>query len=287
MKSIISLILLLITTTFANAVPLTTKPNIINMMVTPCAANTLILGNGATAAPLCGPVLDTNVATWLTTPTGANLAAALTTALPVSKGGTNCTAASGTCLDNITGFATTGLEARTGAGTYSARTITGTSGQLTVTNGDGVSGNPTLTIGAIPAFSVNKNGTDQTGIASATFTQVTFGTELYDVGNFFASNAWTPPAGKVHMSADISFSGSNIPAASNCAVAIFKNAASFMQVSANPFTNAGAGVVSIDDIANGSDAYTVSVFITTGGGTTATVTGNAVQTRFTGHWISP
>ena len=36
--------------------------------------------------------LGANVATWLGTPSGANLAAALTTALPVSKGGTNQTA---------------------------------------------------------------------------------------------------------------------------------------------------------------------------------------------------
>lgn len=284
MKTFISFILLLITTLVANA-QTTTKPNLISMMLTPCAANALIIGNGATAAPLCGPVLGTNVGTWLTTPSGANLAAALTTALPISKGGTNCLAASGTCLDNITGFATTGLEARTGAGTYSSRTITGTTNQITITNGDGVAGNPTIVIAGLPAFSVNKNGSDQTGVASATFTQVTFGTELYDVGNFFTANAWTPPAGKVHLNADISFSGT-ITAASNCSVAIFKNGASLMQVSTNPFTNAGAGVVSIDDIANGSDAYTVDVFITTSAGT-ATVIGNIAQTRFTGHWFSP
>ncbi|PXX37653.1 MULTISPECIES: hypothetical protein [Burkholderia] len=36
----------------------------------------------------------------------------------VAKGGTGCTAASGTCLDNITGFASTGFLKRTGAGAY-------------------------------------------------------------------------------------------------------------------------------------------------------------------------
>jgi hypothetical protein len=40
---------------------------------------------------------------------------------------------------------TNGLIARTGTGTVAGRTITGTSNRITVTNGDGVSGNPTLT----------------------------------------------------------------------------------------------------------------------------------------------
>lgn len=36
----------------------------------------------------------------------------------VAQGGTNCSNASGTCLDNITGFSGTGVVSRTGAGTY-------------------------------------------------------------------------------------------------------------------------------------------------------------------------
>ncbi len=39
---------------------------------------------------------------------------------------------------------TDGILTRTGVGTVSARTITGTANQITVSNGDGVSGNPTL-----------------------------------------------------------------------------------------------------------------------------------------------
>jgi hypothetical protein len=48
-------------------------------------------------------------------------------------------------LGAVAGLATTGIIARTGAGTASTRTITGGTG-LTVTNGDGVSGNPTLAL---------------------------------------------------------------------------------------------------------------------------------------------
>lgn len=39
-----------------------------------------------------------------------------------------------------------GMWARTGSGTGSARTISGTANEITVTNGDGVAGNPTLSV---------------------------------------------------------------------------------------------------------------------------------------------
>lgn len=50
-------------------------------------------------------------------------------------------------LTAVAGLSSTGLIARTGSGTASVRTITGTSNRVTVSNGDGVSGNPTLDIG--------------------------------------------------------------------------------------------------------------------------------------------
>ena len=43
-------------------------------------------------------------------------------------------------------LATNGVIVRTGTGTVAARTITGTTNQITVTNGDGVSGNPTISL---------------------------------------------------------------------------------------------------------------------------------------------
>lgn len=56
----------------------------------------------------------------------ANLASSanggVTGVLPVANGGTNASAASGTVLDNITGFAGTGILRRTGAGTYTQGT---------------------------------------------------------------------------------------------------------------------------------------------------------------------
>ncbi len=49
-------------------------------------------------------------------------------------------------LTALAGLASTGLVARTAGNTYSERTLTGTTAQITVTNGDGVSANPTLSL---------------------------------------------------------------------------------------------------------------------------------------------
>lgn len=49
-------------------------------------------------------------------------------------------------LDALARIAANGLLARTGAGTAVARTLTGTANKITVTNGDGGAGDPTLTL---------------------------------------------------------------------------------------------------------------------------------------------
>lgn len=49
-------------------------------------------------------------------------------------------------LSALAGIGTAGLLARTGTGTAAARTLTGTANKVTVTNGDGVAGNPTLSL---------------------------------------------------------------------------------------------------------------------------------------------
>ena len=60
--------------------------------------------------------------------------------LGVAGGGTNCAAASGTCLDNITSFSSTGFMNRTGAGAYTFTSTIGlinggTGANLTASNG--------------------------------------------------------------------------------------------------------------------------------------------------------
>lgn len=66
---------------------------------------------------------------------------------PITTTGT-LTFTLGTELQALSGLSTTGILARTGAGTYATRTITGTTNTITITSGDGVTGTgtPTITI---------------------------------------------------------------------------------------------------------------------------------------------
>lgn len=73
-----------------------------------------ILERGASGWTIVGP--GTTGRPWVSNGAGADPAYQV---LGVAGGGTNCSAASGTCLDNITGFASTGYLKRTGAGAYS------------------------------------------------------------------------------------------------------------------------------------------------------------------------
>ncbi len=57
--------------------------------------------------------------------------------------GTNVQAYDST-LASFSGYNTNGLITQTAADTFAGRTITGTSGEISVSNGDGVSGNPTV-----------------------------------------------------------------------------------------------------------------------------------------------
>lgn len=149
------------------------------------AASNVAISIGATA--VTGVALtktdDTNVTLTLGgSPSTALVAAASLTlgwtgTLAVARGGTGGGAASGTLLDNISGFASTGHLVRTGAGSYSFRTVTGTANQIDVANGSGVSGNPTLSISAtyVGQSSITTLGTIATGVWQGTTIGVAYG----------------------------------------------------------------------------------------------------------------
>lgn len=111
----------------------------------------------------------------------------LNLARPVSVGGTEATTAAGartslglaigtdvqaydTDLAALAVNTANGLWARIGAGTGSARTLTGTAAELTVTNGDGVAGNPTLSLPGALTFTGKTvtGGTFATGAFNGT-----------------------------------------------------------------------------------------------------------------------
>jgi hypothetical protein len=66
-------------------------------------------------------------------------------------------AASGAVMDGD--FSTNGLMVRTAAATYSNRTITAGSSKLSVSNGDGVAGNPSLDLGTVSVTDLSDAGT--------------------------------------------------------------------------------------------------------------------------------
>lgn len=136
-----------------------------------------------------------------------------------------------------------------------------------------------------PCFVANKGGTNQTGVVSVTETKVTFGTEVTDVGGYYntSTSRWTPPAGPVHMTASLFFSGALVSGGSSYAV-IYKNGAPFRAGANQNGANAGvsAGFVSIIDVASGTDYYEVFGLTTTSSGT-ATISGGATASRFEGY----
>src|SRR5690606_16315533 len=52
-------------------------------------------------------------------------------------------------LAGLDALSSTGITARTGSGTFATRSITGIGQEITVSNGDGVSGNPTIGLATI------------------------------------------------------------------------------------------------------------------------------------------
>ncbi len=93
-------------------------------------------------------------------------------------------------LSAVEGLSSTGLAVRTAADTWTVRTITGTANRLSVTNGTGVSGNPTLDIDSayVGQATITTLGTIATGVWNGTIITSAFG----GTGNGFTK--FTGPA---------------------------------------------------------------------------------------------
>lgn len=95
---------------------------------------------------------------------------------PITSSGT-LTFALANDMAAVEGLATTGVAVRTATDTWATRTLTGTTDRLSITNGDGVAGNPTIDIASTYAgqSSITTLGTITTGVWNGSTIPTTHG----------------------------------------------------------------------------------------------------------------
>lgn len=122
-------------------------------------------------------------------------------------------------------------------------------------------------------FSAHNNGVAQS-IPNNAFTKLTFSTEAFDVGGYFASSTWTPPAGKpVLLAGAVTLTAA---VATLMTVAIIKNGAEYKRGTMIFGSGSSAQVVNVSclDFPNGTDTYELHAFQNTGASQNTVATSN-------------
>lgn len=103
--------------------------------------------------------------------------------IPIANGGTNCASASGTCLDNVTGFNSTGFMSRSGAGAYTFTASTGT-GSVVLANSPTLTNGTTINGAAANTTTITANSYSSTQSSSNVATVDYQFNALADYGSF-------------------------------------------------------------------------------------------------------
>ena len=137
-----------------------------------------------------------------------------------------------------------------------------------------------------PAFSAYKAGVPQT-ITSATFTKITYNTELFDTNSNFTSSTFTPTvAGYYQLNTGASAFGGS--AATRMLITFYKNGSSLYTVYDVSNSAPGRGSGSVLVYANGTtDYFEVYGYLTTGSGLAfeSDYGGAGYQTWFSGNFV--
>ena len=165
-------------------------------------------------------------------------------------------------LTALANNSTNGLWARTGAGTGAARTLTGTANEITVTNGDGVSGSPTLSLPAALTFAGKTiaGGT----YSSPTLATPTATTSLAIGGAAIPKLKYSPSSGAT------------------------KNFSLFQNGDVTVFSDDGVANRATLDLATGTFSLLTGGLVVNPGGTTASLTPPGLSpTQFIGTGVNP
>jgi hypothetical protein len=130
--------------------------------------------------------------------------------------------------------------------------------------------------GQTPAFSVNKNGTNQT-VTANTLTELTWGNVVFDTNSNFSSNTFMPTVAGQYL---ITASAFCVDATAGCSVWVYKNGSVAFKGFTGNATTSGGAILNTSAVVqmNGSTDY-LQVYVSTTG---TTIDGGAANTFFTG-----
>jgi len=141
-------------------------------------------------------------------------------------------------------------------------------------------------------FSAHKNGTDQTGLADATFVKVTFTNSERNLGTHIVGDAilnrydsvnsrWYPPRGPISIKAAVRFS-TGTTSGGFVYTALYKNGILYKigHLSNTSESAPATAMIDVEDVCDGDDYYEIYAY-TTGTGT-RTISGSATETWFQG-----